>query len=159
MRSYRPLDDVTVEYFTQHPEEIEPFLNERFAEYAVDGDAAALLAALRVSALPGDFVAGRGDRHDAPGAAKGAAGQRQAPSGHHQCDHAGHGLSATAPSHRGKCGVTGFALVAHAGAGLASDALLIPSSAANQRPDDLRGRAGTVAAMPDASAVGCGRMG
>ncbi|MBK8798251.1 MAG: putative addiction module antidote protein [Anaerolineales bacterium] len=50
MHSYRTLDDVTVEYFAQHPEEIESYLNERFAEYAVDGDAAALLAALRVIA-------------------------------------------------------------------------------------------------------------
>jgi len=38
MRTYRTLDDVTVEYFVYHPEEIEPFLNESFAEYAVDGD-------------------------------------------------------------------------------------------------------------------------
>lgn len=51
MRSYRTLDDVTVEYFAQHLEEIEPFLNESFAEYAVAGDAAALLATLRVIAL------------------------------------------------------------------------------------------------------------
>lgn len=50
MRSYRTLDDVTVEYFTHHPEEIEPYLNESFAEYAADGNAAALLAALRVIA-------------------------------------------------------------------------------------------------------------
>ena len=39
-----------VDFFTQHSEEIEPFLNESFAEYAVAGDAAALLAALRVIA-------------------------------------------------------------------------------------------------------------
>ena len=51
MRSYRTLDDITVEYFTQHPEEIESFLNERFAEYAVAGDAAALLSALRVKGI------------------------------------------------------------------------------------------------------------
>ena len=50
MREYRTLDDVTVEYFVQHPEEIEPFLNESFADYALDGDSAALLAALRVIA-------------------------------------------------------------------------------------------------------------
>jgi hypothetical protein len=42
MPSYRTLDDVTVEYFTQHSDEIERFLNERFAEYAVAGDVAAL---------------------------------------------------------------------------------------------------------------------
>lgn len=50
MREYRTLDDVTVEYFVQHPEEIEPYLNESFADYAVDGDSAALLATLRVIA-------------------------------------------------------------------------------------------------------------
>ena len=50
MREYRTLDDVTVEYFVQHPEEIEPFLNESFADYALDGDSATLLAALRVIA-------------------------------------------------------------------------------------------------------------
>ncbi len=50
MRSYRTLDDVTVEYFAQHPDEIEPFLNESFADYAIDGDSVALLAALRVIA-------------------------------------------------------------------------------------------------------------
>ena len=50
MTNYRSLDDVTVEYFTQHPEEIEPFLNEAFADYATDGDSAALLSALRVIA-------------------------------------------------------------------------------------------------------------
>ena len=50
MHSYRTLDDVTVKYFAQHPEEIEPFLNESFADYAADGDSAVLLAALRVIA-------------------------------------------------------------------------------------------------------------
>ena len=50
MHEYRTLDDVTVEYFVQHPEEIEVFLNESFADYAVDGDSAVLLAALRVIA-------------------------------------------------------------------------------------------------------------
>ncbi len=50
MTEYRTLDDVTVEYFTQHPEEIEAFLNETFADYAEDGDSAALLSALRVIA-------------------------------------------------------------------------------------------------------------
>jgi probable addiction module antidote protein len=45
-----PLGDVTVEYFTQHPDEIGAFLVEIFADYAVDGDSAALLSALRVIA-------------------------------------------------------------------------------------------------------------
>ena len=50
MRKYSTLDDVTVEYFSEHPEEIEPFLQESFADYAVDGDSAVLLSALRVVA-------------------------------------------------------------------------------------------------------------
>ena len=50
MTEYRTLDQISVEYFTEHPEEIEDFLNEIFAEYAVDGDSAALLSALRVIA-------------------------------------------------------------------------------------------------------------
>jgi len=50
MTDYRTLDDVTVEYFAQHPEEIEAFINETFADYAEDGDSAALLSALRVIA-------------------------------------------------------------------------------------------------------------
>lgn len=50
MSEYRTLDDVTVEYFSQHPEEIDPFLNEAFADYAEDGDSAALLTALRIVA-------------------------------------------------------------------------------------------------------------
>jgi probable addiction module antidote protein len=50
MTDYRTLNDVTVEYFTQHPEEIDAFLNETFAVYAEDGDSAALLSALRIIA-------------------------------------------------------------------------------------------------------------
>ena len=50
MSKYRTLDAVTFEYFTQHPEEIDDFLRERFADYAQDGDSATLLAALRVIA-------------------------------------------------------------------------------------------------------------
>ena len=48
MADYRTLNDVTVEYFTRHPEEIDDFLTEAFADYAQDGDSAALLSALRV---------------------------------------------------------------------------------------------------------------
>lgn len=40
-------EDVTVEYFTQHPEEIEPYLNERIAEYAAAGDATGMHAGRR----------------------------------------------------------------------------------------------------------------
>ena len=50
MRDYRTLDDVTFEYFSAHPEEIDAFLNETFADYAEDGDSAALLSALRIIA-------------------------------------------------------------------------------------------------------------
>lgn len=46
--------------------------NERFAEYAVNGAAGGVA---RDRTRQGGFVAGRGDRHDTPGAAKGAAGQ------------------------------------------------------------------------------------
>ncbi|MBT4641940.1 MAG: putative addiction module antidote protein [Deltaproteobacteria bacterium] len=50
MPDYRTLDDISVEYFTERPEEIDEFLTEIFAEYAQDGDSAALLSALRVIA-------------------------------------------------------------------------------------------------------------
>lgn len=50
MRHYRTLDDVTAAYFTEHPEEIDAFLQETFADYAEDGDSAALLSALRIIA-------------------------------------------------------------------------------------------------------------
>lgn len=50
MNEYRSLDEVSAEYFNRHPEEIEDFLNEIFAEYARDGDSAVLLSALRVVA-------------------------------------------------------------------------------------------------------------
>jgi probable addiction module antidote protein len=50
MPNYRTLDDLTEEYFREHPEEIEDFLTENFEEYAKDGDSAALLSALRVVA-------------------------------------------------------------------------------------------------------------
>ncbi|MCB8953561.1 MAG: putative addiction module antidote protein [Ardenticatenales bacterium] len=50
MPDYRTLDDVTVDYFSQHPDEIEAFLSEAFADYAQDGDSATLLSTLRVIA-------------------------------------------------------------------------------------------------------------
>jgi probable addiction module antidote protein len=50
MTDYRTLNEISVEYFTQYPEEIEAFLTEIFADYAQDGDSAALLSALRVIA-------------------------------------------------------------------------------------------------------------
>lgn len=50
MSNYRTLNEVTVEYFTRHPEEIDDFLTEIFADYAQDGDSATLLSALRIVA-------------------------------------------------------------------------------------------------------------
>ena len=48
MTDYRTLGQISVEYFTSHPGEIDDFVNEIFAEYAEDGDSAALLSALRI---------------------------------------------------------------------------------------------------------------
>ena len=50
MSQYRTLDAVTVDYFSQHPEEIEACLDEAFADYDQDGDSAALLTTLRIFA-------------------------------------------------------------------------------------------------------------
>ena len=50
MPEYRTLDEVSIDYFSDHPDEIEDFLNEIFVDYAQDGDSAALLSALRVIA-------------------------------------------------------------------------------------------------------------
>ncbi len=50
MTDYRTLDQISIEYFTEHPEEIDEFINEIFAEYAQDSDSAALLSSLRVIA-------------------------------------------------------------------------------------------------------------
>lgn len=50
MVNYRTLEEVSAEYFSEHPEEINDFLSEIFSDYAQDGDSAALLSALRVIA-------------------------------------------------------------------------------------------------------------
>ena len=50
MANYRSLEEVSAEYFSEHPEEINDFLVEIFNDYALDGDSAALLSALRVIA-------------------------------------------------------------------------------------------------------------
>jgi probable addiction module antidote protein len=50
MTDYRTLDEISVEYFRNHPEEVDDFINEIFASYAEDGDTAALLSSLRVIA-------------------------------------------------------------------------------------------------------------
>ena len=48
--NYRTLHEISVDYFMQHPDEIDAFLQEIFADYAEDGDSAALLSALRIVA-------------------------------------------------------------------------------------------------------------
>ncbi|MBX3001284.1 MAG: putative addiction module antidote protein [Caldilineaceae bacterium] len=50
MGNYATLAEVTVDYFRQRPEEIDAFLQEAFADYAQDGDAATLLSVLRIIA-------------------------------------------------------------------------------------------------------------
>ncbi len=50
MTKYRTLNDVSVAYFAEHPEEVDLFLQECFADYGEDGDSAALLFALRIVA-------------------------------------------------------------------------------------------------------------
>jgi HTH-type transcriptional regulator / antitoxin HigA len=50
MTEYRTLDELSVEYFTDHPEEIDAFITEAFADYAQDGDSAVLLSSLRIVA-------------------------------------------------------------------------------------------------------------
>jgi len=49
-RTYRQFRDVEEEYFRNHPEEIDPYLDEIFDAYAEDHDSASLLASLRVIA-------------------------------------------------------------------------------------------------------------
>lgn len=48
MRKYRKLGEVAEEYYSNHPEEIEGFLQVTFEEYAKDNDTGALLSALRI---------------------------------------------------------------------------------------------------------------
>ena len=49
-RNFRTFRNVEEEYFRNHPEEIGPYIDEIFEEYAQDGSSAALLASLRVIA-------------------------------------------------------------------------------------------------------------
>jgi DNA-binding phage protein len=44
------LDEVSFDCFTQHPQEIEDFLQEIFADYVQDGDSVVLLSALSIIA-------------------------------------------------------------------------------------------------------------
>lgn len=50
MSNYRTLEEVSAEYFIQHPDEIDAWISEAFADYAEDGDSATLLSALRTVA-------------------------------------------------------------------------------------------------------------
>jgi len=49
-KTYRTLDEIEAEYFSNHPDEIDIYIDEIFEEYAKDGDTAALLASLRIIA-------------------------------------------------------------------------------------------------------------
>jgi probable addiction module antidote protein len=49
-RNYRAFRDVEEDYFRDNPEEIVPYIDEIFDEYAEDGNSSALLASLRVIA-------------------------------------------------------------------------------------------------------------
>jgi len=49
-KTYRTLDEIEAEYFSNHPDEIDAYIDEIFKEYAQDGDTAALLASLRIIA-------------------------------------------------------------------------------------------------------------
>ncbi len=50
MREYRTHENITEEYFTKHPKEIEDFLAESFSEYAKNENSSTLLSQLRVIA-------------------------------------------------------------------------------------------------------------
>jgi probable addiction module antidote protein len=49
-RNLRTFRETEEEYFRNHPKEIAAYIDEIFAEYAADGNSAALLASLRVIA-------------------------------------------------------------------------------------------------------------
>lgn len=46
-KTYRNLDDIEAEYFSNHPEEIDSYISEILNEHSKDGDTAALKASLR----------------------------------------------------------------------------------------------------------------
>lgn len=48
MRNYRTIDDITVEYLCNHPDEVDDYVTELFEEYAQDRDIATLLSSLRI---------------------------------------------------------------------------------------------------------------
>lgn len=49
-RNYRTFDEVTEDYYRNHPEEVDSFLATAFEEYAKDGYTPALLSSLRMIA-------------------------------------------------------------------------------------------------------------
>lgn len=49
-KHYRTLDDVETEYLSNHPDEIDAYIDEIFEEFARDGDTASLLGSLRIIA-------------------------------------------------------------------------------------------------------------
>lgn len=55
MRKYRTLNEVTVEYYREHPEEVDEFLKVAFEEYALDSDTEALFSALRIASEAKDI--------------------------------------------------------------------------------------------------------
>jgi len=48
MRNYSTISDMIEEYLLDHPDEIDDYITMIFEEYAQDGDAATLLASLRI---------------------------------------------------------------------------------------------------------------
>ena len=50
MRDFRTLDEVTEEYFRDHPDEIDDYLIEIFQDFAEDNDTGVLLSSLRILA-------------------------------------------------------------------------------------------------------------
>ncbi|MFZ9736965.1 MAG: addiction module antidote protein [Prochlorotrichaceae cyanobacterium] len=66
MRNDQTLTELTEDYFTRHPDEIDDFLKECFEEYAQDGDRSVLLSQLcliaRVKGRP--VIAGEIDTLD-----------------------------------------------------------------------------------------------
>ena len=50
MATYTTFDDTVIDYFTEHPEEIDDFMTEIFDDYAKDGETAVLLSSLRIIA-------------------------------------------------------------------------------------------------------------
>ena len=50
MKPYKTIEETHIAYFSEHPDEIDAFIQEAFSDYGEDGDSAALLSALRLIA-------------------------------------------------------------------------------------------------------------